>query len=165
MEEAPVPGEHLGKRRILVKCKSLMLRLTARNSTGQLTHVRSIKRGRSLYELLDSQLERGMVTGEKVPRPSACTCGLCFIVDQCLLSPCPSLLRWSPSLCHWLSMMPTRGSRYPRTSTLTSTTSTSALSLRSRVPSPSTPTTAVAHSKLAPVAWSPRTNGRHCHSR
>ena len=40
MEEAPVPGEHLGKRRILVKCKSLMLKLTARNSAGQLTHVR-----------------------------------------------------------------------------------------------------------------------------
>lgn len=39
MEEAPVPGEHLGKRRILVKCKSLTLRLTAQNSTGQLTHV------------------------------------------------------------------------------------------------------------------------------
>ena len=43
-----------------------------------------------MYKLLDSQLERGMVTGEKEPRPSACTCGLCFIVDQCLLSPCPS---------------------------------------------------------------------------
>ena len=80
----------------------------------------------------------------------------------CLPVPPP---RWSPSLCHWLSMMPTRGSRYPRTSTLTSTTSTSALSLRSRVPSPSTPTTAVAHSRLAQVGWSPRTNGRHCHSR
>lgn len=135
MEEAPVPGEHLGKRRILVKCKSLMLRLTTRNSTGQLTHV---------------------CKHQEVKK----------IVDQCLLSPCPSLPpRWNPSLCHWLSMMPTRGSRYPRTSTLTSTTSTSALSLRSRVPSPSTPTTAVAHSKLAPVGWSPRTNGRHCHSR
>ena len=39
LEEAPLPGEHLGKRRILVKCKSLTLRLTARNSAGQLTHV------------------------------------------------------------------------------------------------------------------------------
>lgn len=39
MEEAPVPGEHLGKRRILVKCRSLTLRLTAQNSAGQLAHV------------------------------------------------------------------------------------------------------------------------------
>ena len=40
MEEAPVPGEHLGKRRVLVKCKSLRLKLTVQNSARQLTHVR-----------------------------------------------------------------------------------------------------------------------------